>query len=112
MSTERSAAREKMRYDATAALREDSPLRAVFPDGMPIRHAAREEGDFAGEREEFVRLDWRRCAEWQRVAVAAQVAELCNGTTIDVLRDWEARQWLPVRRRHVAGVAFDARLVL
>jgi hypothetical protein len=108
MSTDRRVA---ARYAATATLCDDSPLRPVFPEGMPIRHAAREEGLFAGEREEFVRLDWGRCAEWQRIAVAAQTAELCNGTTVEVLRDWEARQWLPVRRRHVAGVAFDARLV-
>ena len=106
-----STRRPMTRYAATATLSDDSPLRPVFPDGMPIRHAAREEGLFDGEREEFVRLDWERCAEWQRVAVAAQSAELCGGTTVEVLRDWETRKWHPVRRRHVAGVAFDARLV-
>ena len=95
-----------------AHIREESPLRAVFPAGCPVQRAIPERGRFAGEESDFYRSDFKRCSDVQRRQVATLVAEQCGGTADEVLGEWRAVGWLPLRARHVSTVCFDGRLLL
>lgn len=91
----------------TGYLKSDSPLRAIFPTGVPLLTPGSCRAHL-GEKEkltqEIYMISLRRCTKEQREAMARRMAELGHGPYEDALKEVESKDALPIRADHLSGV--------
>jgi hypothetical protein len=99
----------------SATLKKDSPLRAIFPNGIiplttPNTHKARLGAAIVPE--EVFLLAVRQCTQEQRAALAQRAADLGQGPFEEALAVINSAMEIPVRALHVSHVGMPLRAFL
>jgi hypothetical protein len=96
----------------TGHLKDNSPLRSIFPNGVvplifPISQAARLGDAFLTE--EVYMIAVKQLTPEQKQAMAARMQEMGQGSYDDALADLEKSNELPVRAFHISAVGMPLR---